>query len=154
MHRIFTTVGIIGAMLFCSFASLLVAAGQAGGKTLFNRLGGKKAITRVVDDFVARCAADARISSYFAKTAGDPKRLKEFKQKLADQICEASSGPCRYTGKDMKTAHAGMGITGDAFNSLVEDLTESMVKLNVGPAEMGELLNVLAPMKGDVVEKK
>ena len=42
-------------------------AGQAAKeKPLFDRLGGKKAITAVVDEFVARVAADNRINRYFS----------------------------------------------------------------------------------------
>ena len=134
--------------------NLLAAPPQnASGKSLYQRLGGKKGIQSVVNDFAARCAADLRISSYFAQTVADAKRLADFKQKLADQICEAASGPCKYTGKDMKSAHKGMGITSDAFNYLVEDLAATLGKLKVGPNEQNEIIGLLAPMKGDIVEK-
>ena len=76
--------------------------------TLYKSLGGKKAITAVVDDFVGRVAADDRINGFFKATAADPARLAKFKKNLVDQICEAAGGPCKYKGKDMKTAHAGM----------------------------------------------
>ena len=38
------------------------------------------------------------------------------------KICEAGGGPCKYKGKDMKSAHAGMQISGADFDALVEDL--------------------------------
>lgn len=121
-------------------------------KKLYDRLGGKKAITAVVDEFVANCAADTRINSFFAATAADEKRLKGFKAKLVDQICEASGGPCKYKGKSMKEAHAGMGIKDEHFNALVEDLTKALDKFKVGEKEKNELLSVLGPMKPDMVE--
>src|SRR5438046_10542336 len=80
----------------------------AKDKTLYDRLGGKKAITAVVDEFVGRVAADTRINKFFAATAADPKRLASFKAKLVDQNCEASGGPCKYKGKDMKAVQAGL----------------------------------------------
>ena len=43
-------------------------------KPLYDRLGGKPAITAVVDDFVGRVAADNRINGKFANT--DIPRLK------------------------------------------------------------------------------
>ena len=95
-------------------------------KTLYDRLGGKAAIVAVVDEFVGRVAADTRINGFFKDTAADPARLAAFKGKLVDQICEASGGPCKYTGKDMKTAHQGMGITSADFNALVQDLGKSL----------------------------
>lgn len=122
-------------------------------KSLYDRLGGKKAISAVVDQFVANVANDKRINKFFADAASDKKRLAAFKNKLVDQICEASGGPCKYTGKDMKTAHAGMGISDADFNALVEDLVAALDKFNVPEAEKNELLGALGPMKGDIVEK-
>ena len=125
----------------------------AKDKTLYDRLGGKKAITAVVDEFVGRVAADTRINRYFAAAAGDSKRLAAFKMNLVDQICQASGGPCKYMGKDMKTAHAGMGITSADFDALVQDLVGALDKFKVGEKEKGELLGALGPMKADIVTK-
>ena len=137
-----------------ALAKPAASAQEAGGKSLFQRLGGKKGIKSVVNDFATRCAADQRISSYFAQTVADPKRLADFKQKLADQICEAAGGPCKYTGKDMKAAHMGMGISGADFDALVEDLVGALEMFKVGSHEKDQLLGALGPMKGDIVEKK
>jgi hemoglobin len=73
--------------------------------------------------------------------------------KLVDQICQASGGPCMYMGKDMKTAHMGMGITGAEFDALVSDLVGALDKFTVGEKEKGELLGALGPMKPEIVEK-
>jgi hemoglobin len=136
-----------------ALTGLVTTASAAGEKTLYQRLGGKKAITAVVDEFVGRVAADNRINGYFKNTASDPKRLAHFKMNLVDQICEASGGPCKYKGKDMKTAHAGMGITDADFNALVEDLVGALDKFKVGTQEKNDLLGALGPMKKDIVEK-
>jgi len=115
-------------------------------RSLYERLGGKDAISGVVDDFVANVAADVRINARFAKT--DIARLKLM---LVDQICEATGGPCTYTGKSMREAHKGMNITEAEFNALVEDLTRSLDKFNVPEREKMELLTALGGMKGDIV---
>jgi hemoglobin len=128
--------------------------GKTGSeKSLYERLGGKKAISAVVDEFVANCAADARINKFFAATAADPNRLASFKGRLVDQICQAGGGPCTYTGKSMKEAHAGMSISSADFSALVEDLVKALDKLKVGEKEKNELLGILGPMKSDIVEK-
>ena len=130
-------------------ATLLLAACQNMGmqqKSLYDRLGGKDAITAVVDDFVANVAADKRINGFFAKA--DIPRLK---RNLVDQICQATGGPCTYTGKDMKTAHKGMGITDADFNALVEDLQKSLAKFKVPDKEQGELLGALGSLKPQIV---
>ena len=115
--------------------------------SLYERLGGKDAIVAVVDDFVGNVAADKRINGYFAKT--NIPRLKEL---LVEQICAGTGGPCKYTGRDMKTAHAGMGVNDAAFNALVEDLVKTLDKFKVPAKEKNELLGILGPMKGDIVE--
>jgi hemoglobin len=117
-------------------------------QSLYDRLGGEAAIKAVVDEFVANVGADARINHYFANA--DLERLKGH---LVNQIGQASGGPQVYTGRDMKTAHAGMGIDEAAFNALVEDLVKALDKFAVGEQEKNELLGLLGPMKGDIVEK-
>jgi hemoglobin len=126
-------------------------AAAPAATTLFDRLGGRDAIVAVVDSFVARVAADTRINSFFTAAASDPARLSAFKTKLVDQICQASGGPCTYTGKDMKTAHAGMKITNAHFDALVEDLVATLKAFNVAQADQDTLLGVLAPMRTDIV---
>ena len=136
------------------FAADAATAPQAApkAKSLYDSLGGKTAITAVVDAFVANCAGDKRINVFFASVASDAKRLAKFKTNLVDQICEAAGGPCKYTGKAMKEAHAGMGVSSADFNALVEDLVAALDKFNVAEADKKTLLGVLGPMKADIVE--
>jgi hemoglobin len=144
---------VIFSVLFAVSSAGVFGQSAMKEKSLYERLGQKKAISTVVDEFVGRVAADKRINSFFAATAADPKRLATFKMNLVDQICEASGGPCKYKGKDMKAAHMGMGISGADFNALVEDLVGALDKFKVGPHEKDQLLGALAPMKKDIVEK-
>ena len=118
-------------------------------KTLYDRLGGKDAITAVVDEFVANVAADTRINAMFANAD-----IPNLKTKLVDQICEATGGPCKYTGKNMKDAHVGMNIKEADFNALVEDLVKALDKFKVPEKEKGELLGALGGMKPDIVTAK
>jgi hemoglobin len=115
--------------------------------SLYERLGGLEAITSVVDSFVARCADDNRINSKFERT--DVTRLKKM---LVDQVCEATGGPCSYTGRDMRQTHDGMAVTAGEFDALVEDLVLTLGEFDVPRTEQTELLGLLAPMRGDIVE--
>src|SRR3989442_10038178 len=72
--------------------------------TLYKRLGGREGIALVVDDFVAN-VADDRINARFKNLP--PPAVFRLKSNLADQICEATGGPCSYVGRDMQTAHRG-----------------------------------------------
>lgn len=134
-------------VLSLSLLALLTASAAAQTKSLYERLGGKEAITAVVDEFAGRVLADARINQKFGKS--DPVRLKA---QLVDQICFASGGPCQYTGRDMKSTHMNMGVTEGEFNALVEDLVGALDKFNVPAAEKNELLGLLGPMKPEIVE--
>jgi hemoglobin len=144
----FTTLALVA----CGGGKKTTTTGGGGSsaapteKSLYDRLGGKDAITAVVDDFVANVAADKRINAFFANAD-----IPGLKQKLVDQICEVSGGPCKYTGKDMKTAHAGMGVKEADFNALVEDLVKSLDKFKVPVPEKSELLGTLGGMKRDIV---
>lgn len=54
----------------------------------------------------------------------------------------------------MKAAHRGLGVRNRDFDALVQDLVKSLNKFNVGPREQQELLALLGPMRGDIVEKR
>ena len=115
--------------------------------SLYDRLGGHEAINAVVEDFVGRCAGDSRINGKFART--DIPRLKSM---LADQVCNASGGPCTYAGRSMADTHAGMGVTAGEFDALVEDLVATLNKFSVPQAEQDELIGILGPLRPDIVE--
>jgi hemoglobin len=128
------------------------AAGSAAAtKSLYERLGGKTAIVAVVDQFVTNVAADKRINTFFKATAADKARLAKFKTNLVNLVCQASGGPCKYTGKTMKAAHKGMAITDADFNALVGDLVAALDKFKVPAKEKNDLLALLGPMKPDIV---
>jgi hemoglobin len=114
---------------------------------LYEHLGESGAISAVVQDFVARCAADDRIDAKFPRT--DIPRLKKM---LVDQVTQATGGPATYSGRDMKETHTGMGVTAGDFDALVEDLVASLDHLAVPKEDQGEALGLLAPMRGQIVE--
>ena len=117
-------------------------------KALFERLGGKPAVEAVVDDFLGRVAKDERINAGFA--VGHVPRLR---QRLVELVCAGTGGPCVYSGRDMKSAHAGMRITNAQFDALVGHLVATLDKFKVPAQEKGELLAILGPMRGVIVEE-
>lgn len=138
---------VLAAVVFgsgcASGPSMTPAASSA---PLYERLGGKPAIVAVVDDFVGNIAGDARINGRFANA-----NIPRLKSMLVDQICAGTGGPCRYAGRDMRAAHAGMRISDAEFGALVEDLVRTLDKFKVPEREKKELLGILGPMKGDIV---
>jgi hemoglobin len=141
------TAAICGIVLLLSLAACSsTPMTPASSASLYDRLGGKPAITAVVDDFIGNVATDTAINRRFAGA-----NIPRLKMMLVDQICAASGGPCTYTGKDMATAHKGMNITDAEFGALVGDLVKSLDKFKVPEKEKGELLGALGGMKNAIV---
>ena len=116
-------------------------------RSLYDRLGGKEAVVAVIDDFVAKAAADSRINAKFART--DVPRLKAM---LVEQVCAATGGPVTYSGRGMPETHDGMGVTAGEFDALVADLVATLNQFKVPTKEQQELLGILGPLRGDIVE--
>ncbi len=136
------------AGLFAAFSLVLACSARAAPATdpLFDSLGGKPGIDALVDDFVPRLVADAKIGTFFKDT-----HLRELRKQLADLLCAVSGGGCVYEGGDMKSAHAAMKIAKADFNRLVEILQDSMDARAIPFAEQNHLLARLAPMHRDVI---
>jgi len=118
-------------------------------KTLFERLGGKPAITAVVAEFVARTTTDDKIKDRFFNVDAD--KLKEL---LVEFVCMATGGGCQYTGRDMATTHGGMDLSDDEFNALAGDLVGALDKFKVPEKEKGELLAPIAALQPQIVAPK
>jgi hemoglobin len=116
-------------------------------KSLYDRLGGLDAIEAVVDSWVARVGGDDRANKKFART--DIPRLKK---EVADQLCEATGGPCAYTGRSMRDTHAGMKTTAGEFDVAMQHLGATLDEFNVPKTEQDELVGLLRPMRDDIVE--
>jgi len=116
-------------------------------RSLYDRLGGTDAITAVVRAVVDRQLKDDRINRKFARTNRD-RLIKEF----VDQICQATGGPCKYTGRNMTETHHNMGVTNGEFQAFAEDVVAVLNDFKVGATEQDELLNILAPLREEIVE--
>jgi hemoglobin len=148
-----TKQSFFGAVVLAIGLSAGLQAAETQRASLYERLGGMPGIDAVVDDLVTRILADRRVNQWFAHAASDPERAAAYKSKLADFVCQATGGPCKYTGMDMLTAHRSRGITAEAFGSVVEDLVATLDKLKVHEKEKQQLLGLLAPLKAAVVQQ-
>ncbi|HUS29703.1 MAG TPA: group 1 truncated hemoglobin [Kofleriaceae bacterium] len=121
---------------------------KPAGKPLYDRMGGMDVIDAVVKDFVeVRIAQDDRIRDRF-KTAD----RAHLQMRLAEQICELSSGPCKYSGKHMRDAHAGIGIGDAELRVFLDDLRRSLETLRVPAREQDELLTALGKLHDEIVQ--
>ena len=127
-------------------------------KSLYDRLGGKPAISAVVDEFVARAAPDPDVNFTRKGVPGaewqaTPENVAHLKMQLVDFISMATGGPKNYKGKSMKESHKNMQITSAQFDAAAKDLKAALDKLNVPAKEQAELMAIVGSTKKDIVTK-
>lgn len=136
-------------------AGAVLLAGLAEAETiappLYKRLGGYDALAAVTDDFIGRLAGDPTLGHFFAGHSADS--LKRIRQLVVDQLCTATGGPCVYIGRDMKTSHAGLGISEKDWTASVNHLVATLDKFKVPAKEKDEVLAAISGLKKDIVEK-
>jgi hemoglobin len=130
---------------------LFAATAGAEEKSLYQRLGGYDAIAAVSDEFIARLATDDQEKRFFIGFSTDSKM--RIRQLLVDLVCKSTGGPCVYIGRDMKTAHAGAGITKADWDHSLKIFGEVLNKFKVPDKEQQELAALLLPLEKDVVDK-
>ena len=126
-------------------------AQQTATPPLYKRLGGYDAIAAVTDDFLGQLSADPAFGRFFAGHSADS--IKRIRQHIVDQLCAATGGPCVYIGRDMKTSHAGLGITERDWDGSVKHLVGTLDKFAVPAKEKDEVLVAVSGLKKDIVEK-
>lgn len=121
-------------------------------KSLYDRLGGKDAIAKVVDSFVKNVTSNDVTKKRFSKLPKD--RLERFRANLVDYLCKETGGDCAYEGKDMKAAHKGMKITEAEWVATVSALKAALDENQVPEPEQNDLVALIAPTHDDIVEIK
>ena len=144
---------MIGVTYRVVVTALLLLAGEAVGAAagaeprLYDHLGGAVGVAAIADSLIDRVAADPKLGRSFKDSS-----LGRIKKLLAEQICELSGGPCRYSGDSMKEVHAGHQISEAEFYGMVAELRIVLKEQRVSQGAANRLLRLLAPMKRDVVE--
>jgi hemoglobin len=129
------------------------AAGTA--KTLWERLGGEENVKRVVDDFVKSAAPDPKVNFFRdGKYQPDAAAVTLLKRRLVEFVSVATGGPLKYTGKDMKTVHAGMGITDSEFDAIAGHLVRALEKNGAAPDDIKLVVTAVGGTRPAIVEKK
>ena len=142
---------IVLSLLLATTAAAQGMMKQGNEKSLYDRLGGYNALAAVVDDFIVRLVTDKQFERFFVGHSNDSK--KRIRQHILDQFCAGTGGPCIYTGRDMKTTHAGLGITSGQWDAAATHLIASLDKFKVPEKEKGEVIAFVSTLKKDIVEK-
>ena len=119
-------------------------------KTLYARIGGYDVIAAVVDEFLQTLSTDPQMARFSASMNLDSR--KRNRQLTLDYLAAASGGPTLYLGKDMKPAHAGLGISAGDWKIAMDHIERALAKFKLPERESKELLAIVDDLGGDIVE--
>jgi hemoglobin len=148
------------AFIACTFvlAGPAPAAGQGSeaaevsAASLYERLGGLPAIARIVDDFMAEFTADPLILANPAvRERKSPENAPYITFQVTTLVCQATGGPCTYTGADMRSAHAGLNVSQAEWERMAEIFAATLTRHGVGEQEQEELFEILGPNHAEIV---
>ncbi|HIW63184.1 MAG TPA: group 1 truncated hemoglobin [Candidatus Stackebrandtia excrementipullorum] len=113
----------------------------------YERLGGAPTITEAVDRFYVRLIDDPRLAGYF--TDVELPRLKRHQVAMLSQVL---GGPKEYEGRELATAHHGMGITGPHYEAVGAHLLAVLADMGAPGDICDSVAEVLKSVAGDVIE--
>ncbi|MDO9038589.1 MAG: group 1 truncated hemoglobin [Lutibacter sp.] len=120
-------------------------------KTLYERLGGRDGISRIVDDTVETHMNNPAVNARFLPYKEQPEKLAVIKQHTIEFFSAGSGGPSIYNGKDMVTAHKGMNISPAEYMHVIDDIFVALDKNLVSEDSKKDVLAILWSLKGMIV---
>jgi hemoglobin len=117
-------------------------------KSLYERIGGEAAVDAAVDVFYRRVLADERIAHHFEDVDMDVQREK---QKAF--LTFAFGGPNRYSGRDLRAAHARLSLSDGDFEAVMQNLSQTLESLGVPASAIGEVAAIALSVKNDVLNR-
>ena len=142
--------GVTATALLLLLSVPVLTKAEGNMKSLYERLGGYGAISAVVNDFAEKLFTDPEVGPFFKGMGTDTR--KSFIQKNINLVCNVTGGPCKVISRDAKTVHAGLGITEEDFNVVVNHLVDTLDTFKVPAEEKEELLSIIGKLKPDIVE--
>jgi hemoglobin len=123
-------------------------------ESLYDRLGGVYAIATVVDSLIDRVMDDSRLNAN-PKVDEAHHRVPAagFKYLVTEQVCWASGGPQKYSGKSMYDSHHELDITSEEWDAFIDDAVQTFNQFEIPEQEQGELLAIIESTREDIVKK-
>lgn len=119
---------------------------KAREDSLYQKLGGKAAMEAAVDAFYVKVLADDRVKHFF-----DDVNMNKQRRKQKEFLSAAFGGPLPWTGKDMRKAHEGMGLTEAHFNAIAENLVATLKDLKISQELIDQVVAIALTTKDDVL---
>jgi hemoglobin len=150
MKRTILAVAVVSVA--CSMPAF---AQQPTAPKLYDRLGGMRGISMVVDDFINRLVVNKNLNKNPAINAGRKASPAPYlKFQVATLMCEVTGGPCKYTGRTMRDSHAHLNITENEWKVMAGEFRKSLAKFKVPETEQKELFDIVGKTKPEIVLKK
>jgi hemoglobin len=94
----------------------------------------------VVDDLIDRIMVDPRLNANpRVDKAHHRVSAAGFKYFVTEMLCEAASGPQRYSGRPMGDSHRHLMITEEEWLAFMDDLQQTLDKFGVPQREQNEI---------------
>ncbi len=120
--------------------------------SLYERLGGIYSIAVVVDNFIDRVMADARLNANPAVHEAHHKVPPAgFKYLVTEMVGWAAGGPQKYSGRSMRESHKHLNITPKEWDAFMDDFQQTLDKFKVPAVEQAELKAIVNSTYGDIV---
>lgn len=121
--------------------------------TLFERLGGRPGISKIVDDTVEAHMNNPAVNARFLPYLNDSERLNKIKRHTVDFFVAGSGGPGGYSGRDMETTHKGMNISPAEYMHAIDDIFSALKKQSIDEDTQKDVLAILWSLKDGIIAR-
>ena len=135
--------------LVMSFSANSWAAEEAQQPSLFERLGGTEGIEFIVSNTLERHLENPTLAPYFAHLDHE-----WFHQTIVAFFSTGTGGPAKYTGADVKTAHAHLNISDEVFDLAIVDIKAAVKASGATQETLSEVVGILESFRPVVVTQK
>jgi hemoglobin len=122
---------------------------QNVSQTLFDKYGGVPVVTEIVRDFYKRVMRRPNLRRYFVNVPLEA----VIHHQIAFVSMVLGKTPHDYSGRSMREAHRGIGVTSASFELAAQLLSDTLVSAEVEPADIDAIMAKVASLRADIVEK-
>ncbi|HEU5260533.1 MAG TPA: group 1 truncated hemoglobin [Gemmatimonadales bacterium] len=145
---------VVAVILGSAFTPRVVTAQQAE-QSLYERLGRAYPIAVVVDEFLNRLIISEMLNANPAIAAARARvPMPGLKYHVTALVCQATGGPCTYTGRTMRQAHAHLNISEREWQEMLRVFRGVLDHFKVPAREQQELIAIVESTKADIVLSK
>jgi hemoglobin len=120
-------------------------------RSLFERLGGSRGISAIVDDLVTLHSENPAIKARFLPYLATPDRLAVIKRHTCEFLEAGTGGPAKYTGKSMGDAHRGMNVSETEYMAATDDILATLRKHGMDEATQKDVLAIAYSLKQEIL---